>query len=85
MAWWLSNIACFAEKPTSSLTEACVLYGASNTVVVNKAVVNSMGMRKACIVEACCCCLQLPNYRRASTMRQKLLQSISSGAGFELS
>eukprot|EP00891_Asterochloris_glomerata_P009406 jgi/Astpho2/9406/e_gw1.00145.21.1_t len=29
--------------------------------------------------------LKLPNYRRASTMRQKLLQSISSGAGFELS
>ncbi len=29
--------------------------------------------------------LKLPNYRRASTMREKLLMAIKSGAGFELS
>ncbi|GFR45588.1 hypothetical protein Agub_g6983 [Astrephomene gubernaculifera] len=29
--------------------------------------------------------LKLPNYRRAATLREKLLYSISSGAGFELS
>ena len=30
-------------------------------------------------------CMQLPNYRRASTMKTKLLYAVSSGAGFELS
>jgi hypothetical protein len=29
--------------------------------------------------------LKLPNFRRASTMREKLLYAIHSGAGFELS
>lgn len=29
--------------------------------------------------------LKLPNYRRASTLKQKLLYAIHSGAGFELS
>lgn len=29
--------------------------------------------------------LKLPNYRRAGTMREKLLYAIQSGAGFELS
>ena len=29
--------------------------------------------------------LKLPNYRRGSTMREKLLYAISSGAGFDLS
>jgi hypothetical protein len=29
--------------------------------------------------------LKLPNYRRASTLREKLLYAIGSGAGFELS
>ncbi len=29
--------------------------------------------------------LKLPNYRRASTMREKLLYAINSNAGFELS
>lgn len=29
--------------------------------------------------------LKLPNYRRRATLKQKLLQAIGSGAGFELS
>lgn len=29
--------------------------------------------------------LKLPNYRRAATLRKKLLYAIQSGAGFELS
>lgn len=33
----------------------------------------------------CFCTLKLPNYRRAGTMREKLLCAINSGAGFDLS
>lgn len=33
----------------------------------------------------CFCTLKLPNFRRASTMREKLLCAINSGAGFDLS
>lgn len=29
--------------------------------------------------------LQLPNFRRSATLREKLLYAIKSGAGFELS
>lgn len=29
--------------------------------------------------------LKLPNYKRSSTMREKLLHAIHSGSGFELS
>jgi hypothetical protein len=29
--------------------------------------------------------LKLPNYKRAATLKQKLLYAIGSGAGFELS
>lgn len=33
----------------------------------------------------CFCTLKLPNYRRAATMREKLMMAIKSGAGFDLS
>lgn len=33
----------------------------------------------------CANLLKLPNYRRASTMRQKLLYAITANAGFDLS
>jgi len=33
----------------------------------------------------CFCRLNLPNYRRASTLREKLLMAITSGSGFDLS
>lgn len=44
---------------------------------------------KSLCVSALPCCsynmLKLPNYKRAATLKQKLLYAIGAGAGFELS
>ena len=63
----------------------CAVYAQVDSSAPLLAAVAGKDVSRLPSASTCSNMLKLPNYRRASTMREKLLYAINANAGFELS